>query len=155
MTKDQDLDPKNAAAEAPTPPPKLVAPKAKLPKGTTTRRVVTEEVNHAFSASDLEKGRATLEALNAGPQFAIYVPPKKKGSKDSDWVKLASINGVAFWGRRGETKTVPLEVARIAWDAGVIQGPPPPGANIPLDPMGEVPPALTEEGRARLEKMNG
>ena len=56
---------------------------------------------------------------------------------------LESINGVAYWCRRGESRMVPLEVARIAFDAGVIKGKPPEGAGKKLDPLGEVPPALS------------
>ena len=156
MTKDQDIAPnavvtkdapKTAVVDAPGRGKKggdqaLASPKAKL------RQIQTAN-GMAFSQSDHEKGQATAAALAEGPQFQIYLAPLKKGSRESKYVLLADINNVRYWAKRGEHTTVPLEVARIAFEAGQLgEGhPPPPGAGKPLDAMFALPEALLDPSK--------
>ncbi len=73
-----------------------------------------------------EPDQHTAHSLGEGQQFPVYVKPKQKGKQDSDYVLLARINGVAYWCKRGERRYVPIEVARVAFAAGVIDSEPPP-----------------------------
>lgn len=73
-----------------------------------------------------EPDQHTVHTLNDGQQFTVFVKPKERGKTGSDYVCLARINGVAYWCKRGEKRTVPIEVARIAFAAGVIDSEPPP-----------------------------
>jgi len=72
------------------------------------------------------RGEETLAILEAGEQFEITARPKQN-PKEGDFVLLACINGVKFWAQPGETKSVPIEVARIAWRAGDAVGAAPSG----------------------------
>lgn len=88
-----------------------------------------------------EPDRYTLEVLRRGPQWEVFVKPKSKGKKDTDFVLLARINGIAFWCKRGEKKMVPMEVARIAYAAGMTDSAPPP-THSELTPVGDPLPEL-------------
>ena len=66
-------------------------------------------------------GLEVAEVLSLGEQFTITAR-NKKNPKESDFVMLACINGVKYWANPGQTKSVPMEVARIAYRAGEAVG---------------------------------
>lgn len=62
------------------------------------------------------------EIVESGPKVQATVR-KKTNKKDSNYVLLACINGVKWWGVAGKTIEIPEKVARIAYHAGEIVSP--------------------------------
>lgn len=62
------------------------------------------------------------EVVEDGPRVLVTVR-KKTNKKDSNYVLLACINGVKWWGMAGKQLEVPEKVARIAFYAGEIVSP--------------------------------
>lgn len=118
---DPDVDPaKVAASSTEIVDPLQLAANAKM----RDRAAKREGIRKPDPVS--EPDQHTVYSLSDGQQFDVYVKPKDRGKQDSDYVCLARINGVAYWAKRGERRRVPIEVARIAFAAGVIDSEPPP-----------------------------
>lgn len=88
-----------------------------------------------------ENGAWTKWQLDQMPKVQVFVPSRTR-STDPQHRKLATINGVEYWGECGKNTLVPEEVARIAIGAGVAIGQPPEGTFGALKPVGAPPPDI-------------